>query len=296
MLDMARVFATDAEGLRNARERAKLAHPTDIKAAGNEVEKIVRDYFRRILPSRYYVTSGHLVDLQHRVSPQIDIIIADTFNLPSLYTTQDGTEYVPITSVFSIGEVKSTYYKQGAYFQKLQDSLARIAKMHRPLVKNTAFEGKLDDDTTILDMVRNSDNRFLNHLFSFLFCVDAGDFLFDDIVCHLNSTDVALVPNVSVLLNKGTLMRMSIDKAGTWKYHKYPTEAPSPEYDWLFLDSRDSNGGSREGSNLALLYGMLIDHLSNSHLEPANAYAYTTKLSHFRHSNQRWARGDPPKP
>ena len=271
-----------------------LIHPTDLRAAGNEVEKAVRDYFRRILPPRYYVTSGHLIDCDQRVSPQIDIIIADAFNLPSLYTTQDGTEYVPTTSVFAIGEVKSTYYKSEAYFQKFGKSLAKIACMHRPLTENTAFGGELRGDTTLLDMTRGSKNKVLNHLFSFLFCVDAGDFLFEDVASHFNSTNPALLPNVTVLLNEGALTRTCINEGGEGKYHKYPTEAPSPEYDWMFAESMDSEGGSREGSNMALLYGMLVDHLSNSHLEPADAYAYTAELVNLRRSTLKWAKGTPP--
>lgn len=294
MFDLARAFARDADLLRLARESAMLIHSTDVRAAGNEVEKAVRDYFRRILPPRYYITSGHLIDCNQRVSPQIDIIIADAFNLPSLYVTQDRTEYVPVTSVFAIGEVKSTYYKSGTYFQNFGESLACIGRMHRPLTENTAFDGKITEDTTLLDMVRGSKNRVLNHLFSFLFCVDVGDFSFKDVASHFSSTDPALLPNAGVLLNKGVLTRARINDVGEGKYHKYPTEAPSPEYDWMFAESMDSKQGSKEGSNLALLYGMLVDHLSNSHLEPANAYAYTAELVNLKRSTVEWAKCTPP--
>ena len=289
--NLARAFVRDAALLRLARESAMLIHPTDLRAAGNEVEKAVRDYFRRILPTRYYVTSGHLIDREQRVSPQMDIIIADAFNLPSLYTTNDGTEYVPTTSAFAIGEVKSTYYKYGTYFQKFGQSLAQIAGMHRPLYDNTAFGGELNDDTTLLDIVRGSKNKVLNHLFSFLFCVDVGEFTFKDVALHFDSTDLALLPNVTVLLNEGVLSRMRINEAGEGEYHKYPTEALSPEYDWFFMESMDSERGSREGSNLAFLYGMLVDHLSNSNLEPADARSYTAKLVHMRRSTLKSAKG-----
>ena len=292
--DLARAFARDAAQLRLARESAMLIHPTDIRAAGNEVEKAIRDYFRQILPPRYYITSGHLIDRDQRVSPQIDIIVADAFNLPSLYKTQDGTEYVPTTSVFAIGEVKSAYYKSQSYFQKFGKSLEIIAGMHRPLIENTAFGGELRPDTTLVDTVRGSKNKVLNNLFSFLFCVDAGDFQFENIASHFNSSDLGLLPNATVLLNQGTLIRARINDSGEGKYHKYPTEAPSPEYDWMYAESMGSEYGSKGGSNLALLYGMLVDHLSNSHLEPADAYAYTAGLVNLRRSTLKWAKGSPP--
>lgn len=293
-LNLAEVFKSDAEEMQRAREEAIRIHSTDIRAAGNQVEQAVRDYLKRMLPPRYYVTSGHLIDSSSLVCSQLDVIIADNFGLQSLLTTKDGTEYVPITSVYAIGEVKSTYYKSEAYFQKFGQSLASIARMQRPLYENTAFGGEFKDDTTFVDIVRGSGNKFLNYLFSFVFCIHAGDFSFEDVAPHFNSTDPALLPNITVLLNEGALTRARINAAGEGKYHKYPTEAPSPEYDWMFAESMDSEDGSKGGSNLALLYGMLVDHLSNSHLEPADAYAYTAGLVNLRRSTLKWAKGAPP--
>ena len=273
--------------MKAAREKAMTVHPSDIRAAGNEVEDAVRDYFKRVLPQPFYVTSGHLIDSNHQVSSQIDVIIADASNLPSLYTTSDGTEYIPITSVYAIGEVKSTFYKSKRHFEQLKKALAKVLEMDRPLVKNTAFGEKLRPNTTIRDIVLGSRNRFLNHLFSFLFCVDAGDFAFEDVTGHLQSTDLSLVPNVTVLLDKGMIMRSRLDADGTFGCHRYPTEAPSPEYDWVFAES------ANEGSSLAFLYGMLIDHLNNSHLQPASVYSYTNELLAFRRSTLRWATDTP---
>ena len=290
-LDLASVLKRDAALLRLARESASLMHPSDIRAAGNEVEKAVRDYVRRILPQQYYVTSGHLIDARHRLSPQIDVIIADAFNLPSLYTAQDGTEYVPITSVYAIGEIKSTYYKSKGYFQAMTTTLATVAAMHRPPVANTAYKGELRDDTTLRDMMLGSGNRFLNQLFSFFFCVDAGDFQFDDIADHLRTTCLSSLPSVTVLMDKGVLLRARRDSgAGSVSWCRYPTEAPPPDYDWMFAESRASEaGGSREGSSLAVLYGMLVEHLMNSHLEASSSYEYTRDLMSFRRSTLRWA-------
>ena len=140
-LNIAGIFKSDAEALRRAREEAIQIHSTDIRAAGNQVEEAVRDYLRRMLHPRYHVTSGHLIDSSNLISPQVDIIIADNFNLPSLLKTKDGTEYVPITSVYAIGEVKSTYYHSQGYYEKLYDDLKAISEMDRPIVENTFFGG-----------------------------------------------------------------------------------------------------------------------------------------------------------
>ena len=127
-LDLAAIFKSDAEELLRSREEAIRIHGTNIRAAGNEVEQAVRDYLKRMLPPRYYVTSGHLIDQEGRVSPQLDVIVADNFNMPSLLTTKDGTEICAnhICGVFAIGEVKSTYYHSERYYDKFHRVLRQI--------------------------------------------------------------------------------------------------------------------------------------------------------------------------
>ena len=109
-LDIPAIFKSDADEIIKCREDAIRIHGTNIRAAGNETEMCFRDYLRRMLPPRYYVAQGHLLDMYGNASSQLDIIISDNFNLPSLQTTKDGTRYIPIDSVYSVGEIKSSYY------------------------------------------------------------------------------------------------------------------------------------------------------------------------------------------
>ena len=206
-----------------------------------------------------------------------------------MYTARDGTEYVPTTSAYAIGEVKSTYHRSGNYLDKMHEVLTQISKMDRPLVENT-FHGELEDSTTLVDIVRASKNKYLNHLYSFLICIDAGDFDFGGVKDLLTSADPTLLPNMSVLLNKGVILYAGRTGPQGLSFHKYPIEVAHSEYDWCFAESRESAGGSREGTNLALLYGALVEHLANSHLEPPDAYQYTRKLLKFRRSSLMWAR------
>ena len=180
-LNMSEIFASDAKELVRARESSQIVHRTsDIRAAGNEVEQALRDYLKRMLPPRYYVTHGHLIDSEHRVSPQLDVIIADNFSLPSLLKTRDGTEYVPATSVLAIGEVKSTFYHGKNYYNYFHNALVTISRMNRPLVENTIHDG-LADSSIIRDVVLGSPYKYLNNLYSFLLCIDGGDFDFGKI-------------------------------------------------------------------------------------------------------------------
>ena len=285
-LKLARIFASDADTLVKARESAQLIHKSDIRAAGNEVEEAVRNYLRRMLPPRYYVTHGHLIDSEHRVSPQLDVIIADNFNLPSLLTTKDGTEYVPTTSVLAIGEVKSTYYEAKKYYESFHDALVTISKMHRPLVENTIYEG-IKPSSIIRDTMLGSRNKYLNNLYSFLFCVNGGDFNFRKIKSLLTAAPVEQLPNVAIFLDSGIVAYSDRHELG--QLHKYPNEVDSSNYDWCFMETIGPNDGSVEGINLSYLYGQLISHLSNSHLEPPNAYEYIGDDFIFRKSSLLWA-------
>ena len=290
-LNLAAIFKSDAEELLRSREEAIRIHGTNIRAAGNEVEQAVRDYLKRMLPPRYYVTSGHLIDQEGRVSPQLDVIVADNFNMPSLLTTKDGTEYVPITSVFAIGEVKSTYYHSERYYDKFHRVLRQInSELTRPLVENTAHEG-LAPSTNMRDLALCSSNKYHNNLFSFLLCVDRGDFKFESIRKLLNAANPALLPNVAVFLNAGIVAYAKRNDTGIG-FHKYPIAVSNAEYDWCFVEGAGSREGSLEGTHLANLYAQLISHLSHSHLDPPNVYRYTATMSVFRKSSLIWAKDE----
>ena len=288
-LNIADLFRRDAERLRLAREDAKLVHPTDIRAAGNQVEAAVRDYLRRMLPPRYYVTHGHLIDSESRVSPQIDVIIADNLGLPSLFTTNDGTEYVPVTSVYAIGEVKSAYYKRYGYYGKMRDDLRKVGELNRPLIENTAFGG-IKGTTRIAHSLVPNNLRHLNNLYSFLFCVDSGDFRFEQIKPLLASEDREYLPNTAVFLNSGFVAYGKPDERGGVMLNKYPNEVSPADYDWCFIEAYPTDKGSLAGSHLAYLYGALIEHLTNSYPEPPSVYSYTAEMSGAQRSKLLWAK------
>ncbi len=280
------IFASDAKALVDAREKARAVHKSDIRAAGNEVEVPVRDYLRRMLPPRYYVTHGHLIDTAHRVSPQLDVIIADNFSLSSLLSTEDGTEYVPATSVLAVGEVKSTYSNSRKDYECFHEKLVAISRMHRPLVENSVYQG-ITGSSNIRDTVLGSSNKYLNNLYSFLFCVDGGEFDFAKISSLLASTDVNQLPNSAILLNMGIVAYANRSQLGS--LHKYPNEVNSSDYDWCFMGTKCPEEGSVEGANLMFLYAQLISHISGSHIEPPNIYEYMTDMLMFRKSSLVWA-------
>jgi hypothetical protein len=267
-LDIPAIFKSDANDFLKAREKAIQIHGTDIRAAGDEVEISVRAYFKRMLPPRYYVTHGHLIDMNGEVSPQLDIIIADNFNIPSLMTTKDGTEYIPIDSVYAVGEVKSTYYKSEKYIESFSGVISDIKnRLFRKEIPNTIVDG-IRPDSLLRDVTLAKSNRVLNRIFSFMIFVNGGDFTFEDVAPFYVSQPKDLLPNISVLLNLGTIVYGIINE-NSFGINRYPEEEKDVNADWLFSPLLLENEmSSIEGNHLSYLYYNLLEHLSNSYLEP----------------------------
>jgi len=291
-LDIGGIFKDDAATLVQAREKSiKIHGTTDIKAAGNEVEQAVRDYLKRILPRKFYVTQGHLIDMNGTVSPQLDIIISDNDILPSLMTTADGTEYVPIDSVYAIGEIKSTYYKSKKYVDEFSDKIKDIKNnlSHR-LIENTAYDGGIHDSTTLQDMVLGKQNKFLNKIFSFILFVDHNDFTFSDVVDFLSNSQRDEVPNVMVFLNDGIISYGRLTgKEPPVIFSRYPDEETNSKSTWFYCPfMADNQTETVEGNVLAWLYFTLLNHLSNSYLEPPNLLDYVRKLLKVKRSGIKY--------
>lgn len=287
-LDISGVFRDDAEEISAARGRAKKIHRTgDIRTAGDEVEKAVRDYLKRMLPARCYVTHGHLIDPDGNTSPQLDVIVADNSSLPSLLTTRNGTEYVPVTSAFAIGEIKSTYASH--HYKELRDKLETIhSNLRRPLVKNTRYGG-LSGQTVLTHLKYPSDLKYLNRLYSFLFCVDAGTFRFDKIASMLRSSRQEHLPTLSVFLNSGIVQYSGVVD-GTFMPYRNAMDATDSDADWCFYTGAWEGKASMEGTHLAHFYSQLLGHIADSDLPRPRVHDYIRDLRWVDGRSIRWAR------
>ncbi len=276
-MDIPRIFASSAAKLIKTRVDALSIHSNDIRAAGNEVEVAVRDYFARTLAPKYYVTHGHVLDALGNCSPQLDIIVSDNLNLPSLLRTGDGTDYVPIDAVYAVGEIKSTFRSSEhpieGFCSKLRDIRTRL---HREDIRNTAYEGVMRD-TLLSHAALPRGNRILNYLFSFLVCIDGGDFSPEKHCASLFNADPRMLPNVIVLLNRGVLRYASV-REGAFYINSYPEHKTYDEDRWYFGPLAGQEGSSPEGNHLAFLYYLLLQHLINSLLEPPNLYDYMARM------------------
>ncbi len=279
-LNIASIFKDDADELIQARIKSiKIHNTSDIRAAGNEVENSVRDYFIRILPKKYYITHGHIIDNNGIISPEIDIIISDNDSLPSLMKTKDGTEYIPIDSVYAIGEIKSTYYKNKHYIQDYSEKIKIINNdLYHELNENTAYNGVFNSNTSMRDIILEKGNRYLNNIYKFIIFIDKNDFDFHDISQYYNETKKNDLPNLLVILNFGIISFGTINNEKVL-LHRYPEEIHEENSHWYFCPFvTNSDEGSIEGNILGYLYYTLLLHLTNSYLEPPSLHKYVSKM------------------
>ena len=90
------------ELLNSLKSSNSFPHPT---SNGNIKEESWISFFREILPKRYAIDSGFVIDCNNHISEQIDLIIYDNYYSPIIFQLE-GEKYIPIESVFAIFEIK----------------------------------------------------------------------------------------------------------------------------------------------------------------------------------------------
>lgn len=275
LLDVLKLFHDEAEQLKRARENCLKVHSSDMRAAGDEVEIAVRHFLARMLPKRFCVTHGHMIDRNGVVSPQLDVIISDNTGIPSLLTTSDGTEYIPIDSVYAIGEVKSTFYKSKKYISGFSEVLKTVRQvMRRPLIENTVYEG-LTDSSYVRDIFLDRHYKYLNPLFAFMIFVGKGDVSESVVEKEYNAIPKKFLPGMTVILDEAIVIYGKCENDDLF-YEKYPDLVRDGNCDWFM--SRLNEHGSLQGNHLGALYYALVDHLNQSYLEPIDIGLYLSKL------------------
>jgi hypothetical protein len=100
---------------------------------GYQVENFVRETLRQLLPSRFRLTSGYIVNRaiidNDEDVPQCDLIIADAF-IPSLYKIDGDIEVVPVEAVCGVIEIKRSLFNSSGT-QPLEKAIEHLVKIGR---------------------------------------------------------------------------------------------------------------------------------------------------------------------
>lgn len=101
---------------------------------GSSREEILLNYLKKYIPIKYEMNNGIVIDGTGQQSRQQDIVIYDAFNSPVLLNMQ-STKMIPIESVFSVIEVKSSLNKT-----EMNKCVSNISSV-KSLIKNCLDEG-----------------------------------------------------------------------------------------------------------------------------------------------------------
>jgi hypothetical protein len=281
------VLLVEAAEIVAAREKCLILHQTtDIDAAGDEVEVCVRNLLRRRLGHNYYVGHGHIIDSEWRVSPQFDVIVVDSSVIPSMFRSENGTEYFPFEAIYAVGEIKATYHKTKKPIQNFVEASGKLSRLSRPDVPENYIRSHSGGFYFGNGMVSADRRGKQNEIFSFMLFASSGDFEVKDMVDFYSSTSLEQLPNVVCLLDKGLITYTQFDnfspsegKADKFSFLSHPGR-PSIEANRYFAWTLFSNGDEDSRAlTWGVFYAMLVQFLMNTTVKPESPILYLQRLA-----------------
>ena len=251
---------------------------SNIRAAGDEVELAVKNFFQSKLFPKYHVCDGHLADKLLKVSPQFDIIICENAKNPVLFNLADKSEIIYYETAYCFGEVKRTVYNK----KLLSDFSTNIKRLKNELVRENIAPNYIECANSAGFQIQEplTTLPLRNPILSFMFFVNASTTPMSDFNSYLSRTDNRHLPNYIVLLDLGIIVninRKAFD-AKKIKINLYP-EYETEDNLWVLLELGDEN------NVLTYQYMLLLEHLNNSIVSIPNIKEYTFNLFNFSFSN-----------
>jgi hypothetical protein len=144
--------------------------------SGLPIEEIVRDQLSDLLPSRYSIRAGTVVDAQGFTAGDCDVVVFNDLWCPVIKTGPTRSSrhvMLPIEGVYAVGEVKQTLSETS-----LDESMKKLVKIHR-LTRPHTFAHRIVEN-------RESDScthGLTNPLFSFVLAFDVeGGITFEELI------------------------------------------------------------------------------------------------------------------
>lgn len=224
-------------------------------------EDVLKKYLKELLPKKYEVTSGCIVDCSEKQSKQQDFIIFDNFNSPS-FVESEKEQIVPIESVYATVEIKSNLT-----IEELKKAIINIDSVH-----------ELEKTKSTVPQLFSSPTRApLSMIFSY-----TSDTSLENIAKNLDelNENIEYKNRVSIIciLDKGLIF--GVDKNG------FTNILLSPNENTIYTTHED-----KIENNLYLYYLLMISGLNSIWLPPVNLMAYAEKIhkADFSHtlSNNR---------
>ncbi|MBX2896803.1 MAG: hypothetical protein KF763_15260 [Cyclobacteriaceae bacterium] len=249
----------------------------NLRAAGDEIELSVKNFYKEKLFPKYHVCDGHIVDSSLKVSPQFDIIICENSKNPVLFNLADKSEIVFYETVYCFGEVKKSFYDKNIiknFSQNIERSKAELKRerIARNFIETSTSGFHVEEPVTNLP--------YRNPILSFLFFVNSSAASFDDLNRFLSTSDNRNLPNFIVLLDAGIIVNVNENDFTNNKItiNLYPEFEDKPNI-WVLMDLQGEN------NVLTYQYMLILEHLNNVVVSPPDLREYTKNIFDFSISN-----------
>ena len=251
----------------------------NIRAAGDEIESAVREFYRSKLYPNYYVGDGHIVDSNLKVSPQFDIIISENRKNPVLFKLADKSDILYFEPVILYGEIKRSYYSNDLVTKFIEN----INRMNHELVRenlppnyiDTAGAGMLVNENVTTLPVRNPILKYMFFVDSFKLKRNHLQRIFSG-----DDYDKSSLPNFIVFLDQGLVVNVNDEAfaAGKVEINLYP-EYEERENSWILLPFESSH------ETLIYHYMLIVDHLNSVATSHTDVLNYTKEMFTFTPNN-----------
>lgn len=118
-------------------QQQQAAHIPHMGMRGAFCERLLKDFFREVIPRDFSVLSGIVCDCFGATSPQLDMIVTDDSQLPPLALHED-TALVPMEAALMVAEIKT---------RLVPDALDQVSRQTAALAalrtSNRAAEGDI---------------------------------------------------------------------------------------------------------------------------------------------------------
>jgi hypothetical protein len=248
------------------------------RAAGDEVEFSIKNFYSSKLFPRYHVCDGHIVDNTLKVSPQYDIIISEKSKNPTLFDLSDKSEIIYYETVYLFGEVKRSYYDKDL----IKKFVANIQRFRKEMVREKIDPNFIEVGSGgIYTENKLTDLPLRNPLLTFMFFIDSSKFKVSNFIEVQSTFGDENMPNFIVFLDSGIVINVDsvAYNEGVIKINLYP-EFNTQESKWVLLTFDGDNH-----KTLSYHYMLILEHLNSTVLSSPDLKKYTSKLFNFSQSN-----------
>lgn len=161
--------------------------------AGPGIEDIVRDQFRTLLPDRYAITPGTIIDRNGDNCGECDLVVANRLWAPLLKfgaTHESRRVHIPVEAVYSVIEIKQTLTEDS-----LDEAMKKLV-MYKGLERDRSEYGRLVENQVLEKLDRPGSS--LNPRFDAILAVSCAEEARGELVKRFFKINEQLEPHLKV--------------------------------------------------------------------------------------------------